>query len=569
VNGTSDRQTYTATAGQTVFAATYDTGYVDVYLNGVKLLAGTDFTATNGTSITLTTGATLNDVVDIVAYGTFVLADHYTGAQSDARYVQVAGDTMTGGLTVPNVTITNEIRLEGDTGPNALIQKNASSGRDELQIYADGDAYQAGSRGAGIHLYGNSDSQHDGNFAVLTGPDDNGDGRIIASGREDKTHVTIGNAIFNYVDDGDDHALLNLKGADAQPALLIEGASSTEGDIVTVTGEAIQFGHWDKASTTFTERMQISDSGYVGIGGSPDFHLDVQSSVDTALRVKSNGTGDADAVLALDGGDTGESHVSFRTDGVEEAYLSMTGGAGGDLNLGTQTSRNIDMQPNATLSTRFVPSNGTTTTEIARFYANGTHCGGVSAISADMVIGQGSVGLLFEQTGDDRISPAIVATSPAVRDAQISLGGENERFKNLYLSGGAYLGGTTSSNKLEDYEEGTWTPTLPGLTSSVADGSYTKVGSMVTAQFRISSSSTTDSHIATLDGLPFVPTGNLESGRSAGFLTYNASGTSMTLLLASGTDTPQFRSDPSGSVITRTTVSGNLFWGTLVYKTSA
>jgi hypothetical protein len=53
VNGTSDRQTYTASAGQTVFAATYDTGYIDVYLNGVKLVAGTDFTATNGTSITL------------------------------------------------------------------------------------------------------------------------------------------------------------------------------------------------------------------------------------------------------------------------------------------------------------------------------------------------------------------------------------------------------------------------------------------------------------------------------------------------------------------------------------
>jgi hypothetical protein len=99
VNGTSDRNTYTATAGQTVFAATYDTGYVDVYLNGVKLVAGTDFTATNGTSITLTTGAAVNDVVDIVAYGTFVLADHYTEAQSDARYVQVAGDTMTGNLS--------------------------------------------------------------------------------------------------------------------------------------------------------------------------------------------------------------------------------------------------------------------------------------------------------------------------------------------------------------------------------------------------------------------------------------------------------------------------------------
>jgi len=86
VNGTSSRNTYTATSGQTSFAATYDTGYVDVFLNGIKLLAGTDFTATSGTAIVLTTGATAGDIVDIVAYGTFSLATHYTKTQSDARY---------------------------------------------------------------------------------------------------------------------------------------------------------------------------------------------------------------------------------------------------------------------------------------------------------------------------------------------------------------------------------------------------------------------------------------------------------------------------------------------------
>ena len=86
VNGTSDRETYTATSGQTSFTATYDPGYVDVYLNGIKLLAGTDFTANSGTAIVLTTGATTGDIVDIVAYGTFSLATHYTKTQSDARY---------------------------------------------------------------------------------------------------------------------------------------------------------------------------------------------------------------------------------------------------------------------------------------------------------------------------------------------------------------------------------------------------------------------------------------------------------------------------------------------------
>ena len=87
VNGTSNRNTYTATAGQTAFASTYDPGFVDAYLNGVKLIAGTDFTATNGTSIVLASGAAVGDTLDIVAYGTFVVADTYTKTQADARYL--------------------------------------------------------------------------------------------------------------------------------------------------------------------------------------------------------------------------------------------------------------------------------------------------------------------------------------------------------------------------------------------------------------------------------------------------------------------------------------------------
>ena len=71
VNGTANRYVYTATASQTSFAATYDAGYVDVYLNGVKLQNGTDFTATDGANVVLTVGAALNDQIDIVGYGTF------------------------------------------------------------------------------------------------------------------------------------------------------------------------------------------------------------------------------------------------------------------------------------------------------------------------------------------------------------------------------------------------------------------------------------------------------------------------------------------------------------------
>lgn len=86
VNGTSSRQTYTATASQTTFDIVYDVGYVDVYLNGVKQLLGTDFTATSGTNIVFATGLTSGDIVDIVAYGAFSVANTYTQAQADARF---------------------------------------------------------------------------------------------------------------------------------------------------------------------------------------------------------------------------------------------------------------------------------------------------------------------------------------------------------------------------------------------------------------------------------------------------------------------------------------------------
>jgi hypothetical protein len=88
VNGTAARQTFTATAGQTTFAVTggYDAGFADVYLNGVKLVNGTDVTVTSGTDVVLTTGAAAGDNVDVVAYGSFLIANTYTIAQANAQF---------------------------------------------------------------------------------------------------------------------------------------------------------------------------------------------------------------------------------------------------------------------------------------------------------------------------------------------------------------------------------------------------------------------------------------------------------------------------------------------------
>ena len=63
------KTTVTATANQTLFSGlTYTVGLVDVYMNGVKLVVGTDVTATNGSSITLASGATVDDIIQVVAF---------------------------------------------------------------------------------------------------------------------------------------------------------------------------------------------------------------------------------------------------------------------------------------------------------------------------------------------------------------------------------------------------------------------------------------------------------------------------------------------------------------------
>lgn len=152
VNGTSQRVSYTATANQTSFAATYDAGYVDVYLNGIKLISGTDFTATNGTAVVLASGAAVNDTVDIVAFGTFVLSNFSVG---DANDVSVSGASSGDVLTyngsafapsapsVPTLSslgIANHNNLTVDGSGNvALGTSSVSFGTSKWAIVLDGN----------------------------------------------------------------------------------------------------------------------------------------------------------------------------------------------------------------------------------------------------------------------------------------------------------------------------------------------------------------------------------------------------------------------------------------------
>ena len=152
---------------------------------------------------------------------------------------------------------------------------------------------------------------------------------------------------------------------------------------------------------------------------------------------------------------------------------------------------------------------------------DGTSVGTIgTANSGDLYIGNDDTTLLFAG-GSDMIIPR--GTAGATRDNAIDLGASAHRFKDLYLSGGAYIGGTGAANKLDDYEEGTWTVAISDLGGNNAGiasqaGYYTKVGNYVNAYFRVtmnSKGSMTGNYVF-IKGMPFN-----HAGSDAGSMTIN------------------------------------------------
>ena len=161
-------------------------------------------------------------------------------------------------------------------------------------------------------------------------------------------------------------------------------------------------------------------------------------------------------------------------------------------------------------------------------------------------------GLQYSNSGTYHFGPWLS------KDNAVDLGRSNGRFKDLYLSGGAYLGGTGAVNKLDDYEEGTWSgsvgavsgATQPSVSGGTFTGSYTKIGRVVHVAFYAGpfQMSGTLSGTLAIKGMPFAHGGGdstnggvvstyyitwarpnyvalrIYSGNEAGFLSNNNAG---------------------------------------------
>ena len=122
-NGTSARFTFTVSGTPTTIsgnddsgnALTYDANFMDVYLNGVKQVNGTDVTITSGNSIVFASALANGDIVDAVAFGTFQVANINAGTAITAGTLPVAR----GGTGLSS--------LSGNAG-KALLVNNSANG---------------------------------------------------------------------------------------------------------------------------------------------------------------------------------------------------------------------------------------------------------------------------------------------------------------------------------------------------------------------------------------------------------------------------------------------------------
>ena len=138
-----------------------------------------------------------------------------------------------------------------------------------------------------------------------------------------------------------------------------------------------------------------------------------------------------------------------------------------------------------------------------------TPVGSIGTGFGQLVVGQGNTSVILDNS-NTRFAPSNADGSG--NDGNTTLGWTNRRWSDLYLSGGIYLGGTGSANKLSDVETGTWTPALNRTGSNYSYngyqyGTYEKIGNLVVASFTLNlqSISTQGSSYNQLSGLPFTP----------------------------------------------------------------
>ena len=295
------RTTFTATASQTTFTVTgsYTVGYLDVYQNGVRLSAGTDYTATNGTTFVLTTPAILNDEIESIGYkvatvvttigefnnlnvlgiSTFtngpVFIGAATGTGTATQRLQVTGGAyVSGNLGIGTTNPTHKLHVLGDVRITGILtvgtgsitldgSTNTISGITTINTTSINGGPLAGMRNAIIN--GNFDIWQRGTSFTgsVYGPDRWFHSRVGTTHTVTQQAFTLGQTDVPGEPTYYCRTVVSSVAGAGNAALLVHKVENVR----TFAGQQVTVGFWAKADATKNIAVDLAQD--FGSGGSP------------------------------------------------------------------------------------------------------------------------------------------------------------------------------------------------------------------------------------------------------------------------------------------------------------